>query len=122
MIGPAAKTAGEGLMAAPPTSRLQAGPGTRASGLRRRGARSLCGAAAATARHRHPTTSARPGPPTALVSLAAPPPASRPPCPPTLERLRRENTVITTTTAAVSVHAVWRIRDEVLTAPPRLRK
>ena len=36
MIGPAAKTAGEGLMAAPPTSRLQAGPGTRASGLRRR--------------------------------------------------------------------------------------
>src|SRR6185369_5494869 len=31
MIGPAASTAGEGLMAAPPAPRLQAGPGTPAS-------------------------------------------------------------------------------------------
>jgi hypothetical protein len=54
------------------------------------------GAAAAPARHRHPTTSARPGPPAALVGLAAPPPAPRPPSPPTLERLRRDNTMITT--------------------------
>ena len=54
------------------------------------------GAAAAPARHRHPTTPARPGPPAALVHLATPPPAPRPPSPPTLERLRRDNTMITT--------------------------
>ena len=40
-------------------------------------------------------------------------------CADAVERLRRENTVITTTTAAVSVHAVWRIRDKVLTARRR---
>ena len=52
--------------------------------------------AAAAARHRHPTTPARPGPQAALVILAATPPAPRPPSPPTLERLRRDCTMITT--------------------------
>jgi SRSO17 transposase len=54
------------------------------------------GAAAAPARHRHPITPARPGPPAALVGLATPPPAPRRPSPSTLERLRRDNTMITT--------------------------
>ncbi len=54
------------------------------------------GTAAAPARHRHPTTPARPGPPAALVSLATPPPAPRSPSPSTLEHLRRDNTMITT--------------------------
>jgi len=52
------------------------------------------GAAAAPARHRHPATPARPGPPAALVSVATPPPAPRRPGPPTLERLRRDSTVV----------------------------
>src|SRR6478735_3088560 len=110
-------------MATPPTSRLQAGPGTRASGLRRRDDRSLfrncCGYCAIPSSHYLCGT----GPPTALVSLAAPPPASRLPSPPTLERLRRENTVITTTTAAVSVHnpsGEYVMKFD--SAPPRLRK
>jgi hypothetical protein len=54
------------------------------------------GAAAAPARHRHPTAPPRPGSPAALVDLATPPPAPRPPRPPALERLRRDNTMITT--------------------------
>src|SRR5262249_38870804 len=54
------------------------------------------GTAAAPARHRHPATPARPGPPAALVSLATTPPAPRPPSPSTLEPLRRDNTMITT--------------------------
>jgi hypothetical protein len=54
------------------------------------------GATAAPARHRHPATPARPGPPAALVGLATSPPAPLPPSPSTLERLRRDDTMITT--------------------------
>jgi hypothetical protein len=54
------------------------------------------GTAAAAARHGHPATPARPGPPPALVDLATPPPAPGPASPPTLERLRRDCSMITT--------------------------
>jgi hypothetical protein len=74
----------------PTPARHQLRPGRRADPGHRPGA------AAAPARHRHPATPARPGPPGALVHLATPPPAPRPPSPSTLERLCRDNTMITT--------------------------
>ena len=81
-------------------SRRRRRPATRARCQLRPGRRAdpghRPGAAAAPARHRHPATPARPGPPPALVGLATPPPAPRPPSPSTLERLRRDNTMITT--------------------------
>ena len=86
---PAPKRCGSNWASATP-ARGRLRPGRRADPYHRPGA------AAASARHRHPAAPSRPGAPAALVSLAPPPPVPRPPRPPTLERLRRGNTVITT--------------------------
>jgi hypothetical protein len=76
------------------------GSATPARGRRRSGGRTgpdhRSGAAAATARHRHPATARRSASPAALAHLATTPSAPRPPSAPALECLRRDNTMMRT--------------------------